>query len=1143
MTSPSDLRQPLEAAVAALQSQREILGDALVDAALAPLLERLAALSAQPELAPPFAPPTPAEPVRRLRQVSVLFLDIVGSTQLIQTLDPEEVQATVDGALAAFTAIVKQHGGEVLRYAGDNLKVVFGAHDTAGTREDDAERAVHCGLALLAEAARRGDEVKRLHGHAGFNARVGIHTGGVVRGGGVENDNSLSGLPVNIAARLEQAAPAGTLRISHDTWALVRGAFDAEPQPPLQVKGVDAPLKSYLVLAARDRSVASVERGLQGLSTPMVGRDTELLRLLQAATQARQTRQLQALTLLGDAGLGKSRLLREFKAALLTNPAGEPSGSQLLTVRAQPDSQLRPWGLLRSVLAAQCFVADTDSAEVARRKVVDGLSPWFEERGERQAQLIGQLSGLDFTESPNVKGLDPRTLRDQALAAFRSYLHALATRGDALLVLLVEDLHWCDDSSLDLLQHLLAHAAELPLLLVMTARPALLTRRPDWGTSDTLVTLHPLAAAQGDELARALLQRMTDVPRRLMALITGQAEGNPYYLEELVRRLIDDGVINTDGATWTVQADGLDTLRLPTTLVGLLQARLDALPVAERQAARQASVIGHVFWDDALQALDASAAQALPALQRTAYVRERERSDFEGTPERQFDHHLLHQVTYDTLLKAERKLGHGAAARWLAERTQGRGAEFLAMTGEHAERAGETALAVDCFEQAGEQAQKRFANAAAVQWLRRAITLLGDSDPGRSWELLYSLECIALLTGDGSGSDAAHEEMAQLLERHPDDARQAQWCVLKAMLAERRGDGAAAEPLLSKAVELAARCSAAKWAAAGHGNLAWLRYARQDYVAARESLDVAMHWARQVQPEDKRLILESRLLVVSACIAQGLCRYDEARAAYRSSLACGETLGLPAMQLGALQGLTRNDADLGLWESSAVWATRLHELALTVGAVPLVAAARWHQAYAAESMGRYAAATPLYEEAVDLSRAAGNRRKEALALQRLGTSHLALGSAAEARQFVALSQALHQTLDDWLEACITAGHAARCELALGQDEAALSTVNGLLVLLSTEGRPAHETIEPRWACQQVLQALGDARAAAMLEQLFADVQASAAEMTDAADRPRLIQALPDYRAIVAAYGVAYGATSSPLRPPLEPLEPPSQLAD
>ncbi len=258
-----------------------------------------------------------------------------------------------------------------------------------------------------------------------------------------------------------------------------------------------------------------------------------------------------------------------------------------------------------------------------------------------------------------MKGLDPRSLRDQAFAAVCGYLQALAAHG-ALPVLLVEDLHWADDGSLDLLQHLLAHAAGLPLALVMTARPALLARRPDWAAPETTVQLSPLASADSDTLAAALLQCIDPLPTKLTELIVGRAEGKPYYMEELVRRLIDDGVIVLGDPHWTVHADRLGTLRLPTTLVGLLQARLDALPAGERAAARQASIVGHVFWDDGLQALDANAPQALPALQRAAFVKDRDTSDFEGTAERQFDHHLLHQVTYDTLLKAERKLGHGA---------------------------------------------------------------------------------------------------------------------------------------------------------------------------------------------------------------------------------------------------------------------------------------------------------------------------------------------------------------------------------------------------------------------------------------------------------------------------------------------------
>jgi class 3 adenylate cyclase len=356
-STPKNPEQVLQDAITDLQAQRAALGDALVNAAMAPLLERLAALNPQSQAA------AASEPSRRLRQVSVLFIDLVGSTRLIQNLDPEEVQATVDGALAAFTAIVKQHGGEVLRYAGDNLKVAFGAHDTAGTREDDAERAVHCGLALLAEAARRGDDIKRRHGFEGFNARVGIHTGGVVRGGGVEKENSLSGLTVNIAARLEQAAVAGTLRISQDTWTLVRGLFDAQAQPPLAAKGVDAPITSGLVSGPKPRAFRLHARGIQGQETPLIGRQAELARFEATLDGLLGERTPRALTVIADAGLGKSRLLREFQHRL----SSHPSSWWLIPARNQRSGALQPYGLLRDLLARRLEIADSDSADVAQQ--------------------------------------------------------------------------------------------------------------------------------------------------------------------------------------------------------------------------------------------------------------------------------------------------------------------------------------------------------------------------------------------------------------------------------------------------------------------------------------------------------------------------------------------------------------------------------------------------------------------------------------------------------------------------------------------------------------------------------------------------------------------------------------------------------
>jgi class 3 adenylate cyclase len=370
----------------------------------------------------PSWPACSGPPALQQRQVTVLFADMVGSTAMAQGLDAEDTLAVLGAALKRMADIVQAHQGRVLRFTGDGVKAVFGM-DAA--REDDAERAVRAGLAILQAASVQAEQARRLHGIADLAFRVGLHTGSVALGAGVEADNTAVGAAVNIAARMEQSAAPGTLRISQDTWSQVRGLFDMQEQPPLQVKGVEAPMQTYLVRAALDRSTASVERGLRGLATPMMGRDVEFQRLLQAVAQARQTRQLQALTLLGDAGLGKSRMLRELTAVLRAESAG-PGACRVITLRSQPDGQLRLWGLMRSLLAAQCGVADTDSAEVARRKVVEGLSPCFDERGERQAQLIGQLSGLDFGDSPHVRGLDPRGLRDQAFNALRGYLQSLA---------------------------------------------------------------------------------------------------------------------------------------------------------------------------------------------------------------------------------------------------------------------------------------------------------------------------------------------------------------------------------------------------------------------------------------------------------------------------------------------------------------------------------------------------------------------------------------------------------------------------------------------------------------------------------------------------------------------------------------------
>jgi len=667
--------EQLEATIAALEGQRAVLGAVVVDTALSPLRRELAALRAAE---------SPAAG-QQLKQVSVLFVDVVGSTAIGQQLGPEEIHAVMDSALERFTAVVQAHHGRVLQYTGDGMLAAFGSEQAS---EDDAEEAIRAGLGIINAARAHAPQVQREYGVPDFNVRIGIHTGRVLLGGGVDAEGSIRGATVNVAARMEQSAPAGGLRISHDTWQHVRGLFDVVEQAPISVKGVTQPLTSYLVERARPRALRAPTRGIDGLATPMVGRAAELEALFSALDSVRAARAVRAVTVVGEAGLGKSRLLAEFLHGLEPPPGAAvsldavsdlPAGGRdrscwLLLCRAHPRSALHPFGQLRDLLAGQLQIAEDDDALVARYKLEQGLAPFFVDEGLAPVHALGHLIGLDFSDSALVQDLvnDGPALRERAFAAAALVLHRMAASRDCPVVLVVDDLHWADAGSVDFVRYLLQQHQDLPLLGVFLTRPNLFERLPDWGSGvpgHQRLRLGPLAPADSQHLAELLLQRIEQVPEALRLLLTGRAEGNPFYMEELVRMLHDGGVIVAEGEAWRVLTDKLRATEVPATLAGVLQARLDGLPAAERLALQQAAVVGHVFWDRALAAIDERAVQQLPTLLRRQLVLRRDPAGDGGSldgaadaapgadTERRdrgiyiFQHQLLQQVAYDSVLK------------------------------------------------------------------------------------------------------------------------------------------------------------------------------------------------------------------------------------------------------------------------------------------------------------------------------------------------------------------------------------------------------------------------------------------------------------------------------------------------------------
>ena len=652
-----DAPEKIAATIAALEAQRGVLGDAIVDTALAPLRRELAALQAREGQAPQ----------QQLKQVSVLFVDVVGSTAIGQQLGPEDIHAVMDGALERFTAVVKLHHGRVLQYTGDGMLAAFGSEEAS---EDDVESAVRAGLGIIEEARHQAPAVRARHGVPDFNVRAGVHTGTVLLGGGVDAEGSIRGATVNVAARMEQSAPAGGLRISHDTYRHVRGQFDVTEQAPISVKGVERPLRSYLVERAKPKAFRVPTRGIEGVHTPMVGREAELGALHAAFDAAVSERRARGVMVVAEAGLGKSRLLAEFQQSLSRQPCW------LLLGRAHPRSGQHPYGLLRDMLMRQFEIGEAEAAEVARGKLIDGLVPLFADEGEAPVHLIGQLIGLDFSASPFVKEMlgNEREFRDRAFEAAALCLRRLAASRPVVVVL--DDLHWADRGTLDFVRHLLTQDHGAPLLLLLLTRPSLFEREPDWADRadnvhrSTQLELRPLDKAASDELAGRLLDRLPAVPVALRALLTGGAEGNPFYMEELVKMLIDDGVIVTESDGWRVLPDKLLGARVPPTLTGVLQARLDALAPRERRALQQAAVVGHVFWDRALGAIDPGAIDALPLLLRKRLVVRHDAPAFDDTCEYAFAHNLLHQVTYDGVLKTPKHAAHAKVGTFWSARAE-----------------------------------------------------------------------------------------------------------------------------------------------------------------------------------------------------------------------------------------------------------------------------------------------------------------------------------------------------------------------------------------------------------------------------------------------------------------------------------------
>jgi len=665
----------------------------------------------------------------------VVFADVVGSTELGERLDPEMLRSLMDRYFQRMKAVLERHGGSVEKFIGDAVVGVFGVPTL---HEDDALRAIRAAAEMRASLHELNDQLVH-EAQPTLALRIGVNTGQVMAGDPSSAQSFVVGDAVNVAARLEQVAGAGEVLLGAETLRLAHDAVKVEPLSTLALKGKGDEVQAYRLLEIIPGAPPFARR----LDSPLVGRQEELSMLREAHHRSIEERRCELLTILGDAGLGKTRLVGEFLAQV-------GGGGRTLTTRCLPYGEgITFWPVAEAVRSSlEISVDDSPADAVARIGAVLGEGEESAIARDRVAAAIGLRTAAGEIQ--------------ETFWAIRRFLEALAR--ERPLILVVEDIHWAQPAFLDLVEYLAGFSRDRSILLLCTARPELRDGRPGWGAVGSVVTLSPLSKEDSARLIDNLLGH-AGVPTDVASRISEAAEGNPLFVEEMLRMLIDDGrLVRTDGR-WEPIGD-MSRVEVPGTIHALLSARLDRLDGEERAVIQRASVVGKVFFWGAVTALAPAEVRggvgtALQALLRRELIRPESATPFAGQDAFRFSHILVRDAAYDSIPKRIRSELHESFASWLEEVARGRLPEYEEMVGYHLEQAYRyrielgpvdelaTAIAVRAgvaLREGGRSAVSRGDMGSAANLFSRAEELLPEGEPRRA-ELLPELFDALLAVG------------------------------------------------------------------------------------------------------------------------------------------------------------------------------------------------------------------------------------------------------------------------------------------------------------------------------------------------------------------------------------------------------------
>jgi tetratricopeptide (TPR) repeat protein len=962
-----------------------------------------------------------------------------------------------------------------------------------------------------------------------FQVRVGVNTGLVVAGGGKDAESTVMGTAVNLAARLENSAPPGGILISQQTYQHVRGIFNLEPGEAIQMKGFTEPVQVYLVKDAKPHAFRIMTRGVEGIETPMVGREQEIKTLRESFESVIQSRRSRFITVVGEAGLGKSRLLHEFESWL----DQQPIPIVILRGRAALETLDLPYGLLRDMITSHFGILDDEPINVVRNKIVNGFRDAFREVNNLaiNAHFTGQLLGYDFHDSPHLRGVmdAPQQLHDRAVVYMIDYFKGIAL--DNPIIIFLDDIHWADDSSLDIVLHMSDELYDQQVLFVALSRPSLFERRPSWGNLSfhKRLDLHPLTQKDSRHMIEGVLHKVQDVPEALCDLIVSNAEGNPYYLEELIKMLVEDGVIVKGDPKWRVHTERLIDVRVPPTLTGVIQARLDNLGMKERKVLQQASVVGRIFWDEAVLHINRNMLsdtmssktesmeipQKLKTLQNREMVFQREASAFLDTVEYFFKHTILREVTYESVLKSTRREYHTIVADWLITHGGERSGEVAGLIAGHLEKAGKKEEALEYLCQAAQAAASNFAIDEAAEFYSRALALTPEDDLEKRYTLLIGNEMVFGMQGNRDAQRETLETLAMVVDTLAEERKRVEILIRRAWFAFGISEYPEMIAVGEQAVALAQTVNEQGFVGQAKYAVAWA-YLQQGAVdRALIYAEDALPLARQVGERRS----EGNTLNILGMINTAQGKYLDALSYLENFLAIAREIGDLEREITALNNLGVALTLLGKYQAAQDNFHQVLSIVLETGDQVSESTSLINLAWVTSAQGEWDLALKYAEDGIAMKREFEQLEAVAEGLVWLGNAWIGLEQPENAIRAYQESLEIRQELNLLHLAMESIAGTARAELIQGNMHAAQGRVEEIITYLSTSGtfQGVWEPLRIYLTCYQVLQAIGDQRANEILETAYNLLHERVARIPERDDRQVFLEKVPWHREIVTKW--------------------------